>query len=176
MILSRATVLVVVLALLAGCSNRGEDIQLRRIDKPGEGPDEFAILPGKKLQAPEDYAALPAPAPGAANLTDQNPKGDGIAALGGNPSALSATAASQRDAGLVRHASRYGVQSDIRRTLAVEDKEIRRRHGRVNILRLGPTDDYTDAYKRQWLDSHAEQRRLRRLGIETPTAPPPAVE
>lgn len=176
MILSRATVLVVVLALLAGCSNRGEDLQLRRIDKSGEGPDEFAILPGKKLQTPEDYASLPAPAPGAANLTDQTPKADGVAALGGNPSALRTASASQRDARLVRHASRYGVQSDIRRTLAAEDKEIRRRHGRVNILRIGPTDDYTNAYKRQWLDSHAEQRRLRRLGIETPTAPPPEVE
>jgi hypothetical protein len=164
--------LVVVLATVAGCSNRGEDVQLRRIEKPGAGPDEFSILPGKALQSPENYATLPAPTPGAANLTDQNPKGDGVAALGGNPAALNAGAISQRDAGLVRHASRYGVQSGIRQTLAVEDQEVRRRHGRVNILRLGPTDDYTDAYKRQWLNSHAELRRLRRLGIETPTAPP----
>jgi hypothetical protein len=172
MILSRVTLLVVVLATVAGCSKRGDDVQLSRIEKPGEGPDEFSIIPGKELQAPESYNALPAPAPGAANLTDQNPKGDGIAALGGNPSALSAGAASQRDAGLVQHASRYGVQSGIRQTLASEDRDVRRRYGRRNILRIGPTDDYADAYKRQWLNSHAEQRRLRRLGIETPTAPP----
>ncbi|WP_306151318.1 DUF3035 domain-containing protein [Roseovarius sp. MMSF_3281] len=176
MVFSRVTILVVVLGVLAGCSNRGDDIQLRRIDKPGEGPDEFAILPGKELQAPEDYASLPAPTPGSANLSDQNPKADGVAALGGNRAALAVGAASQRDAGLVQHTSRYGVQSGIRQTLAQEDKEVRRRHGRVNILRLGPTDDYTDAYKRQWLNSHAEQRRLRRLGIETPSAPPPATE
>jgi len=172
MILSRVTLLVVVLAVVAGCSNQGENVQLRRIEKPSEGPDEFSILPGKALQSPENYGTLPAPTPGAANLTDQNPKGDGVAALGGNPAALNAGAASQSDAGLVRHASRYGVQSGIRQTLAVEDGEVRRRHGKRNILRIGPTDDYTNAYKRQWLNSHAEQRRLRRLGIETPTSPP----
>ena len=172
MILSRITLLVVILATVSGCSNRGEDVQLRRIEKPSEGPDEFSILPGKALQAPESYQALPAPTPGAANLTDQNPKADGVAALGGNPAALNTGAASQGDAGLVRHTSRYGVQSGIRQTLAVEDAEVRRRHGRRNILRIGPTDDYTNSYKRQWLNSYAEQRRLRRLGIETPAAPP----
>lgn len=173
MIFPRATSLVIILGVLAGCTGSNDDIQLRRIDKPGEGPDEFAILPSKELQSPADYTSLPEPMPGTANLTDQNPKADGIAALGGKPLALNTEISSQRDSGLVRHASRYGVQPDIRQTLAAEDKEVRQRHGRVNILRLGPTDDYTDAYKPQWLDSHAEQRRLRRLGIETPAAPPP---
>jgi hypothetical protein len=172
MILSRMTLLGLVLLTAAGCTSRDDDIQLRRIDKPGEGPDEFAILPGKSLQAPEDYAALPAPTPGASNLTDQNPKADGISALGGNPGGLTGTTPSQRDETLVKHTSRYGVQAGIRQTLAAEDLKVRQSHGKVNILRIGPTDDYTDAYRRQWLNSHEEQRRLQRLGIQTPTAPP----
>ena len=56
----------------------------------------------------------------------------------------------------------------------MEDKEIRRNYGRRNIFRIGPRDNYTDAYKRQWLDSDAEQRRMRNAGVITPTAPPPS--
>src|SRR6056297_3843240 len=108
MILPRSSVLIVTLCLLAACGNRGEDVTLSRITSTGAGPDEFSVLPSKPLQTPEDFAALPTPTPGAGNLTDQNPKADGVAALGGNPAALNTGAASQRDAGLVRHTSRYG--------------------------------------------------------------------
>ena len=95
-----------------------------------------------------------------------------MAALGGNAGALSVTAPSARDGALINYANRYGVTPGIRQTLAAEDKAVRKRHGRVNIFRIGPVDDYTMAYRRQWLDGYAEMRRLRRLGIETPTAPP----
>ncbi len=66
-----------------------------------------------------------------------------------------------------------GMDKFHRQTLASEDAETRRRHGRVNILRLGPVDDYTNAYKKQWLDPHNEELRLRRRNVETPSAPPP---
>jgi hypothetical protein len=172
MVLPRCTVLIVTLGLLTACGNRGEDVTLTRITKTGNGPDEFSILPSKPLQTPESYTALPAPTPGAGNLTDQNPKADGVAALGGNPAALSATAPAASDAALLRHATRNGTQPAIRQTLAAEDTQIRNSYGRVNILRIGPRDNYADAYKDQWLDSYAEEERLRRSGIETPNAPP----
>ncbi len=171
MMLSRVLMVTLILGL-AACG--GKNKPLTRIDKTGDGPDEFEIMPGKPLQTPEDYTALPTPTPGGSNLTDQNPNADGVAALGGNPGALAVGAIPASDGGLVRHAGRYGTTPDIRRTLAVEDKEVRRRHGRVNILRIGPSDDYTNAYRRQWLDSQAELERLRRAGVATPAAPPPS--
>lgn len=174
MSLPRCTVLIVTLGLLTACGNRGEDVTLTRITNTGNGPDEFSILPSKPLQTPENYSALPAPTPGAGNLTDQNPKADSVAALGGNPATLTATAPAASDSVLLRHATRNGTQPAIRQTLATEDAEIRRSYGRVNILRIGPKDNYSDAYKEQWLDAHAEEERLRRSGIETPSAPPKA--
>jgi len=172
MALPRLIILGLILTL-AACGGRDREVTLTRLTHDGDGPDEFSILPGKPLQAPEDYASLPAPAPGAANLTDPTPKADSVAALGGNRAVLASSGVSAGDASLVRHSRRYGADSAIRQTLRVEDTDVRRRHGRVNILKIGPRDDYTDAYRRQWLDSQGETARLRRLGIETPSAPPP---
>jgi len=173
MTLPRKIMVVGLILVVAACS-RNRDITLTRFKNAGDGPDEFSIVPGKPLQEPGSYADLPAPRPGAPNRTDQNPKADGIAALGGNPAATARTGVSPADAGLVRHANRYGTDPAIRETLRAEDDEIRRRYGRRNILRIGPRDDYTQAYKRQWLDEQAERERLRRAGIVTPTAPPPS--
>ena len=169
--LPRISILVLAMAV-AACGARDRDVQLTRFKNEGNGPNEFAIMPGKPLVAPEDYSALPPPTPGAANLADQNPLADGVAALGGNPNALAATGISASESALVRHAGRFGTPPGIRQTLASEDNEIRRRHGRVNILNLGPIDDYTSAYKRQWLNAPAEAQRLRNLGVATPSFPP----
>lgn len=169
----RSIILITIAALaLAGCAG-GRDGALTRIKHKGNGPDEFNVLPSKPLQTPESYNMLPAPTPGAGNLVDPNPIADGIAALGGNPAATVAAGVGRSDGGLLNHANRYGVNQGIRRTLASEDAETRSRHGRVNIFNIGPNDDYTDAYKRQWLDSYAEQQRLQRRGVVTPSAPPP---
>lgn len=167
---SRVVMVILMLGLVAACGSK--DKPLTRIKKTGNGPDEFLIIPGKPLQAPESYSALPAPTPGGSNLTDQNPLADGVNALGGNAGVLATAGIPSTDAGLVRHASRYGVQAGIRQTLRTEDAQVRRRHGRVNIFNIGPTDDYTQAYRRQWLNSSSETRRLRRSGITVPSAPP----
>lgn len=172
MTVPRLTIMFVVLGLTAACGNRGDDVTLSKIRNTGSGPDEFAVVPGKPLEDPESYSGLPAPNPGGPNRTDQHPKADGVAALGGNPAALNETGVPARDTALVRHAGRGGTRPDIRQALAAEDLEIRRRHGRVYFLNLDPIDDYTKAYERQWLDAHAEQRRLRNRGVTTPTAPP----
>jgi hypothetical protein len=167
------SVLILAMALPA-CGSRDREVTLTRFKDTGAGPNEFTIMPGKPLQTPEDYAALPAPTPGGPNLTDQNPLADGVAALGGNPAALNVGPVSARDTALVSHAGRFGVNPGIRQVLASEDVEVRRRYGRVNILNIGPNDDYNLAYRRQWLNSQAEAQRLRSLGIATPASPPPA--
>lgn len=165
------TILVLAMAVSA-CGSRDGDIRLSRIKNTGNGPEEFNIVPGKPLQAPESYSALPAPTPGGNNITDPTPRADGVAALGGNPAALANTGIGRGDGGLVNYANRFGVVPGIRQTLAREDVEIRRQRGRVNILNIGRNDDYNLAYKRQWLDSRAEAIRLRRIGVPTPSYPP----
>lgn len=168
MAMPRKTVLTLLaVTVIAGCGGR-DDVTLSRIRHTGNGPDEFSIIPGKPLQTPEDFANLPTPNPGGANLTDQNPLADGMVALGG-----SSTAGVASNGALVNHANRYGATPSIRQTLAAEDKELRRQHGRVDILRFLPGDDYVQAYRREWLDAYAEEQRLRNRGVLTPASPPP---
>ncbi|MFX0545299.1 DUF3035 domain-containing protein [Roseovarius sp. S1116L3] len=169
----RRSILALTLMTLAIAACGRSDGALSRIKNDGNGPDEFAVLPTAPLQTPESYNNLPPPTPGAANLVDPNPRAAGVAALGGNPAAtVPSGQISGADGGLVNHTSRFGVTQGVRRELAVEDAEVRRRHGRVNIFNLGPNDDYTAAYKKQWLDGQAEQQRLMQRGIVTPSAPP----
>lgn len=173
MTIPRLVLMMLLILGMAACGTREDkDIKLTKFKKTGNGPDEFTIIPSKPLQPPEDFNVLPAPTPGGSNLTDQNPRGDGIAALGGNPGALIAGGVSSADGALLSHTSRHGVPGNIRQTLRAEDEKTRRSHGRVNIFNIGPNDDYTSAYRKQWLDAYAEHYRLRRLGVSTPTAPP----
>lgn len=172
MTLPRVLILLGLVFTVAACGGRDRDVTLTRLENPGDGPDEFLISPGKPLQQPESYAALPSPTPGGPNRTDHDTKAEGVAALGGNATAQAGIPPG--DAGLIRHAGRHGTTPGIRQTLRAEDENLRRDYGRRNIFRIGPRDDYTQAYKRQWLDSQAERERLRRAGIETPSAPPPS--
>ncbi|HEY9040464.1 MAG TPA: DUF3035 domain-containing protein [Roseovarius sp.] len=166
----RGIIALTILTLaVAGCGQNGK---LSRIKNTSNGPDEFTVMPTKPLQTPDSYSALPPPTPGAANLTDMNPRAEGIAALGGNPAATVPSGIDRGNAGLINHVSRNGVSPAIRQQLASEDADTRRRHGRVNIFNIGPNDDYTDAYKKQWLDAQAEKQRMQRSGVITPSAPP----
>lgn len=164
--------ILVCVTALSACGNRGDDIQLRRLNDSGNGPNEFGIVPGKPLQEPESFSALPPPTPGGSNRTDVTPFADTLSALGGNPRALALTEPATSDGALLNHSRRFGLAPNIRATLAREDLEVRRRRGRVNILGIGPEDDYSLAYRRQWLDSRAESERLRARGIATSSAPP----
>lgn len=169
----RRSILALTLLTFAIAACGRSDAPLTRIKNDGNGPDEFAILPTGPLQTPKSYSALPAPTPGGANLVDPNPRAAGIAALGGNPAVTVPGNVDAADGGLVNYTRRFGVNAGVRQQLAVEDAQTRRSHGRINIFNIGPNDDYTDAYKDQWLDSQAEQQRLTRSGIVTPSAPPP---
>lgn len=153
---------------LAGCSDKG----LVQIRSAGDGPDEFMVLPVEPLEPPPDYEVLPAPSPGGTNRVDTNSKAEAVAALGGRPSALNATSIPASDGALVNYSSRYGVPGNIRESLAVADAEFRRRQGRGTRLKLFPVDRYEQAYRRERTDPFQETWRFRRIGAETPTAPP----
>ncbi|SLN63066.1 hypothetical protein ROA7450_03292 [Roseovarius albus] len=170
MAMPRVVMMAMVLTAVAACS--GKDKPLTRIKHTGNGPDEFAILPSKPLQEPESFTSLPAPAPGTANLTDVNPRAEGVIALGGNPAALAGNKINASETALVNYSRRYGVEPDIRTIVAVEDAEVRKKRGRVNILNIGPDDDYTLAYKKEWLNSQAAREQLSAQGVGTPSAPP----
>lgn len=130
------------------------------------GPDEFSIVPPKPLTAPTDYASLPAPTPGGSNLTDATPNVDAIVALGGR-----APAARGVDGGIVTYASRYGVDPNVRATLAVADARFRKARTAAPSLPWAQYR-YERAYKRFALDPWAELARLRALGVVVPSAPP----
>ena len=168
----RRSLLLCLIPTLAACA--GGDPGLMNIgrDRAG-GPDEFGIIPTKPLEVPEDIAVLPVPTPGGANLTDPTPERDVAAALGGDIGAL---ARGSTDGAFLTHATRHGVDSNIRVELAAADLEFRRdNQGRV-LERLFDVNVYFRAYEEMALDQHAELARLRRLGIRTSAAPPELIE
>lgn len=161
-------ILILICALgLSACGER----PLHELRKGGDGPDEFAILPGKPLEQPESFSALPAPTPGQANRTDQHPLKESVAELGGTRRDPGAGVPAG-DVALVNHASRYGRSADIRAVLAEEDKAFRKRRGRFTSIKLPGVDRYKDVYRREALKPHEERDRWRRAGARTPSAPP----
>ncbi|MCV6593538.1 MAG: DUF3035 domain-containing protein [Silicimonas sp.] len=166
-------VLILGLALaLSACSDDGGLLNIKQ--QPGEGPDEFAVLPTKPLEMPEDMGALPEPTPGGINRTDPTPEVDVAAALGGNAAVLSRAS---NDGALLAHAGRFGTSPNIRATLAAEDRAFREdNQGRV-LERLFDVNVYFRAYEFMSLDQYAELERMRRAGIRTPAVPPdPALQ
>lgn len=158
-------------ALVSGCA-RNREPELLNIRSNTGAPDEFAILPTKPLQQPEDYAALPAPTPGGSNLVDPTPHADAVAALGGNPAALSRSGIPAGEAALFRQATRFGVAPGIRQELAAADLEYRRENDGRLLERVFNVNVYFRAYKPMSLDQHAELERWRLVGVRTPSAPP----
>lgn len=164
----RAFIAFATMITLAACGGKGmpELMNLRS----GQGPDEFAIVPPKPLEMPENLADLPEPTLGGTNRTDQNPEADAVVALGGKPSAAGGIPAT--DGALYAHAGRFGVDGGIRATLASEDLDWRRdNNGRI-LERLFNVNVYYKAYRKQRLDQQAELARWRALGVRTPSAPP----
>lgn len=156
--------------LLSACASGTPN--LMNLRAPSNGPDEFAILPPKALEMPASLTDLPAPTPGGANLTDPDPKGDAIAALGGKPGKASAGIPAV-DAGLVRYAGRYGGSTDIRQLLAREDLAWRETHRGRLLERMFAVNLYFNAYESFALDQFAELAFWRARGVATPSAPPP---
>ncbi|MGI9391458.1 MAG: DUF3035 domain-containing protein [Boseongicola sp.] len=148
----------------------GEEPELLNLRQaPGEGPDEFAVLPAKPLEKPEDLVTLPVPTPGGANLTDPTPEADLAQALGGNAEVLTRGSS---DGALLAYTTRYGVSPGIRSALAAEDLEYRRQNDGLFLERMFNVNVYFKAYESVSLDQYSELERLRRAGIRTSAAPP----
>lgn len=156
---------------VAGC---GGDRQLNNLKVGQSGPDEFSILPTRSLSMPPDLSVLPAPTPGGVNITDPNPMGDAVAALGGNPERLADQGIAAGDQALVAHATRTGSDPQIRETLAASDAAWRARNGRRPLERIFGSSVYQRAYEPMALDSRVEQLRWQRAGAITSTSPVPA--
>ena len=156
---------------LTACGNGNDLPELMNLQSQTNGPDEFAIMPAKPLELPDDMTALPEPTPGGTNLTDTDPKADAIAALGGSVTAAGGIPAG--DAGLANYAGRNGVAAGIRGTLATEDLAFRQKNDARLLERIFDLNVYFRAYERQSLDQQAELQRWRRAGAKTPSAPPP---
>lgn len=163
---------VVGVMALGGCAGGERNIALKDLRSFTGGPDEFLVLPSKPLEEPRNFTELPPPTPGGTNLTDQNPQGDAVAALGGQPDRLADTGVAAQDAALVNAASRNGVTANVRTTLASEDTEFRRKQSRFTRIRLVRVDRYNEAYRRESLKPYDELSRWRRAGAPTPSAPP----
>jgi hypothetical protein len=167
---ARAMIAGAAFLTLAACGD-GEG-NLYALRSTSGGPDEFAILPTKPLEMPEDMAALPPPTPGASNRVDPTPRADAYAALGGNAEVLTRGAT---DGGLIRYATRYGADPAIRQELANDDEAWRAGQGPRLLERWANVSVYYRTYEPFSLDQQAELERFRRAGIRTPSAPPVAV-
>lgn len=162
-----ATVSLVLMSALAlaACGKK----PLHNLDARPTGPDEFLVLPGKPLEQPASFAALPEPTPGGSNITDRDPRAEAVAALGGRSSAGQGVGA---DGALVSAASRHGVEPGIRTTLAEEDAKRRKRAGFLANVKLFPVDRYAETYERETLNPYRVQSGYTRAGVPTPSAPP----
>ena len=156
------------LAVLGAC----ESDQPELMNIKSDTPDEFAVLPTRPLEAPEDYDTLPTPTPNGENLADPKPKSDAVAALGGNPDRLARGQIYAGEQGLLAYVTRYGVPANIRETVAAEDLEWRRENNGLLLERLFNVNVYYDSYEPMALDQHYELQRLRDAGVWTPSAPP----
>jgi hypothetical protein len=155
-------------AMASACAPGGET-RLMNLSAGATAPDEFAIVPPKPLEIPEDLATLPPPEPGGTNRTDRNPQAEIIVALGGDP------ARGVRDPALLALARGAGAEADVRSALAAEDEAYRRANPPRLLERLVGSNVYFRAYGAQSLDAEAERLRWLRLGVRTPPAPPPAL-
>ncbi|MDU8911338.1 DUF3035 domain-containing protein [Aestuariicoccus sp. MJ-SS9] len=156
---------------LAACGGRERDITLHDLRTNSREPEEFSIVPSKPLATPESFAELPGPTPGRANRADQTPLSDAVAALGGNPARLRADGVPASDGALIQRAGRFGVDGNIREDLAAADLEFRKTRSRFTFS-IVPEDDYYRIYRRQAIDPYRQLLRFRRLGVQTPSAPP----
>lgn len=168
-------VLLGAVLVLSACAAREREPSLMNVRSASRSPDEFAILPSKPLQLPEDLASLPEPTPGGTNITDPTPEADAVAALGGDPARLGRTGIAAGNGGLVSYAARFGTSADIRAVLAAEDLEYRRGNQGRLLERVANVNVYYRAYTPMSLDQYAELERWRRVGAKTVGAPPEGV-
>ncbi len=164
---------VALVGALAGCdTSQGIGRFIAGEENLQNGPDEFGIVPTKPLELPDDLVALPDPTPGGGNLTDPLPEHDAVAALGGQPSRLDSTRVGAGEGALLAAAERNGTAANIRKVVAEEDKEFRKKNGPKLLQRWFKVDTYLNSYEEQTLQARRANELLRRKGVKTPTVSP----
>ena len=172
MLSGRGTLVIAIGAVLTVAACAG-DPSLMNVTQTGDGPDEFAILPPRPLELPQNLAELPTPTPGGANRTDPTPTADAVAALGGNPAAVTrGGGVPSGDGALVGYAARNGVSPDIRQVLAAEDAQFRMENQGKLLERWANVNVYFRAYEPLALDQYSELERWRAAGVRNVAAPP----
>ncbi len=167
---TRAGVVLALLVSVSACTPKPPSIM--QIERGQVTPDEFAILPSKPIEIPQDMSALPPPNPLGANRTDATPRADAVAALGGNPARMQLDGKLGADGALIRQGTRYGITPEIRTELATDDLEFRsRKRGRL-LERLFQVPTYYRAYEKDSLNQHGTLELYRLNGLPTPAAPP----
>jgi hypothetical protein len=156
---------------LAACTGRDGSRSLTLVGR-NDGPNEFSLVPAKPLQQPEDLTALPEPTPGGPNRSDRNPEAEAIAALGGDQGAIFGPSPAADNA-LLANATRFGVDSDIRRELARDHLDYIRQPRGILRRRISLTpEEYLDAYDFMALDQATMNHLARRVGTRTPAVQP----
>jgi Protein of unknown function (DUF3035) len=159
---------------LAACGDdKEQDSFLSNIGLSSKAPVEFAVVPHKPLELPENLAELPAPIPGARNRTDLTPIEDARVALGGNPNGGVTV---QSDAAVLAATGARTAPTGIRQVLAEEDVEYRRYHKGAPLVRWFNKNTDAVVYEDMLLDPTIETLRQRAGGRRTPAIPPPSFE
>lgn len=149
-------------------------------DETDSGPEEFTVLPSKPLERPRDYQNLPTPGAGESR-TKPDPQADAVKALGGNPNLLrkEETQSSRLEqkskppqSPIVRAASRFGFEENIREIMAEEDSQYQKDHGSLLLSYISKEASSVRTYGAMILDPSAEAEKLRSGGIEVPEPEP----
>ncbi len=153
---------------LSACEETADDRDLltRVMSANTQGPEEFVVVPNKPLTLPEDLASLPLPQPGITSRSEQNPRADAIAALGGRQQRAGT------DRGLLAALGVTQVDPNIRTTLAREAREFRENNPGLILDRMMGRMTDPVIYRGQLLDPAAEVERLRAAGVRVPQMAP----
>ena len=162
-----ATLCTALVLVLAGCGTTN----LRKMESDDKGPEEFTVLPLKRLEQPSDYAALPKPENAAPSITDPTPIADAITALGGTVESRNTTRVPSSDRALIQRTDRFGTTPNIRAILALEDAQFRQSKSKMRQFQLKPRDPYSQLYEAETLDAFAERQKFRAAGVTTPAVP-----
>lgn len=139
-----------------------------------DGPDEFAIIPNKPLELPEELgtelAQLPTPTPGARSRAIPAPRREAVATLGGQPERLDDRRVTASESQLIAAASVSGVNPNIRSILAAEQADNPDTKPRL-LERAFGLQRRANAGRLTALDPQAEAVRLQRLGVRVIVPP-----
>lgn len=119
MTLKRYIVMGCAILALGACDKTREQFRMTK-----EAPDEFAVIKRAPLEMPSDFAALPAPQPGAARPQEQSAVQQARASILGNAASQAPQNATQSEIILLQKAGAQTVPAHIRKQVDEETAKI----------------------------------------------------